>query len=164
LIIFAHWLVERLRAEVFPSFARRLKEVEVGGGKVVADDVAGFDPHRGLDGEELGDAALVLAEERVEADAGVGVVVLDRGEGGAGGDDDAEFFSNFAHRTLGEGFAGVALTAGEFPEAAEDGVVHALADEDFFHALIEDDGDGDDDALAFDFVFHGGSDGGLAVD
>lgn len=97
-------------------------------------------PSAGLAFEVLDFAGLVLADERMQADGGVGVVVLDGRELRDRAGADGEFFAKLAFEALLEGFVGLALAAGELPVAAEFIVALALADEHLPGAA--DDGDG----------------------
>jgi hypothetical protein len=134
-----------MHTDVHGFFLRGVDEGDVRFGEAVVDGVGGMDPAGVGDGEELDRAGEPFAEEGVEADVGVGVVVVDEGEFTEGADGDAEFFGDFTDGAGFGGFAGVALAAGEFPVAAEDGVGFAFADEELLVGLVEDDGDGDFD-------------------
>ena len=120
---------------------------EFGGG-----DPAGFGDLE--EGDLAGDVA---AEEGVKADVGVGVFVFDDVAGAGDGDGEIGFLFDFAEGAGFGGFVGLALTAGEFPVAAEDGVGFAFADEDVAGG-VEDDGNGDFDAIVRGggFGVHGG--------
>src|SRR5688500_3748731 len=89
----------------------------VGGGEGVVEQGAGVDPAGVLAGEErrLVAAGGEAAEVGVEADAGGGVVVLDRVERFDRVDADRQLFGEFAGEALSGGFARLALAAGELP-------------------------------------------------
>lgn len=134
-----------------------MDESVVGFGELVAEDVLRFDPLGVGDGEELEVAADVLADKGVEPHVGVRVFVFDGGEFTQGANDEGDFFTDFADSAALGGFAVVALTAGKFVIAGEDGVVLAPADEHVGVRGVEDDGDANVDEL-FGGCAHAGND------
>ena len=102
------------------------------------------DPSEGVAVDGLGIAGVEGAEEEPEADGFFGIGVGDFFDLFSDGDFDAEFFAEFADEAVLEGFVGLDLAAGEFPQEAEVIAGAALGDEKFAGAEDEAGGDIDD--------------------
>ena len=89
----------------------------------------------------LGLARDEIAVEEAKADGFFGIRVGDFFDLFSDGDFDGEFFAEFAHQTVLEGFVGFDLAAGEFPQEAEVIVRAALGDEEFAGAEDQTGGD-----------------------
>src|SRR5262245_6620640 len=102
------------------------------------------DPMAGLAFAVLDFAGLVDADEGVQADQGVGVVVLDGGEATRRPGPDGQLLVQLAVEALLKRLAFLALSAGELPIPTQLILILALANEYF--SPLGDDGDGSIDA------------------
>src|SRR5947207_392308 len=91
----------------------------VGGGESIVCKFGRAHPQRFLAFDQLRLAVDMIAEERIQPQADVGIVVLDRREGRADDDVHRDLFAQFAKQTLVKCFAEFALAAWKFPVPAE---------------------------------------------
>jgi len=98
------------------------------------------DPGGGLRGEAAGSSLPDAAKISMNLDGAFGIGVLDHAGACSGSHDQAGLLQDFADHTIGRIFPGVALTAGEFPEACKRTFTLALRNQEF--TLLLDDGYG----------------------
>jgi len=82
-------------------------------------EVGGADPSDGIAGEGPGAAGVVAALEGVKGDAEMAVGVADGQQRADGANLDAHLLAEFTAKGVREGFSGADLSAGQFPQAAE---------------------------------------------
>lgn len=117
----------------------------IGGRKLKVAQARRIDPLAGLALKMLDFALFMNANERVQPDADLGIVVFDDPEAGDRASAEVQLLGQFAGKTFFEGFVTLAFSTGEFPVSAKGRVCFALTDQNL--TLAGDNSDRDIDAV-----------------